>query len=106
MTIGERIKNLRNEKDLSQGDLAKLAGYSDKTAISKFEHAGDDISMKQVRRVANALNVPASYLMGWGEVEISANAEQRKRAEELYELYSKANPEVQKAVETILKSSQ
>lgn len=64
-TIADRIKKTRLNQGLSQSELAKKAGYNDKTAISKFEHAGDDISMKQIKRVAKALNVSASYLMGW-----------------------------------------
>lgn len=65
MTIADRIKAKRIEKDLSQTDLALRAGYNNKTAISKLEHAGDDISMKQIRRVATALDVSPAYLMGW-----------------------------------------
>lgn len=68
MTIGERIKEKRKELNLSQEDLAKKAGYKDKTAISKFEHKGNDITMKQVKRVASALGVSAAYLMGWEDV--------------------------------------
>jgi len=70
MTIGERIKEKRKELNLSQEDLAKKAGYKDKTAISKFEHKGNDITMKQVKRVASALGVSASYLMGWEEEKV------------------------------------
>ena len=69
MTIADRIKQKRIELDLSQSELAIRAGYNDKSAISKFEHAGDDISMKQVRRIASALDVSPAYLMGWEENE-------------------------------------
>lgn len=44
MTVGERIKKLRIEKGLSQEELAKRAGYADKTAICKIERSGDDVS--------------------------------------------------------------
>ena len=67
-TIADRIKRIRLEKEMSQSDLAKMAGYSDKTAISKLEHAGDNISIKQVKRIANALNCPPEHLMGWRSV--------------------------------------
>lgn len=65
MTVGDRIKNKRTELGFSQDELAKRAGYNDKTAISKLEHSGDKITLKQVKRVALALNVPPEYLMGW-----------------------------------------
>jgi len=65
MTIADRIRSKRSEIDLTQEELAKKAGYSDKTAISKFENAGDNITMKQVKRIAEALGCSPSYLMGW-----------------------------------------
>lgn len=65
MTVGERIKNERLAQGLSQEELAKKAGYSDKTAISKLEHADNKITLKQVKRIAMALGVDASFLMGW-----------------------------------------
>lgn len=67
MTIADRIRIKRTELEYSQAQLAFKAGYSDKTAISKFENAGDDITMKQVKRIAKALGVTTSYLMGWEE---------------------------------------
>lgn len=75
MTIADRIKLKRLEKDLSQTELALLAGYNNKTAISKLEHAGDDISMKQIKRVAHALNVSPAFLMGWEDDTSSIRVE-------------------------------
>lgn len=120
MTIGERIKNKRIEKDLSQAELAKLAGYYDKTVISRFEHAGNDISMKQVKRIAKALNVSPAYLMGWEEpsneskimmiggnaryLPVFAESDDIEKALELYKAYSDASHDVQSAIEILLKS--
>lgn len=67
MTVGERIKLKREQLGLSQTELAIRAKYSDKTAISKLEHAGNNISMKQVERLAKALECSSQYLMGWEE---------------------------------------
>ena len=65
MTVGDRIKEIRNQLGWSQEELAKRAGYNDKTAISKLEHSDNRITLKQVKRIAKALDVEASYLMGW-----------------------------------------
>lgn len=65
ITIADRIKEVRTSKHVSQTDLARKAGYSDKSAISKIEHSGDNITIKQVKRIAAALNITPSYLMGW-----------------------------------------
>ena len=65
MTIADRIKKARIEKGLTQEELAKMCGYSNRTNISRIEHSGDEITTKQVRRIAEKLNVPVTYLMGW-----------------------------------------
>ena len=54
---------------MTQDELAKRAGYKDKTSISKIENSGDDISLKKVRRIAEALDVEINYLMGWAPNE-------------------------------------
>lgn len=69
MTVADRIKNKRIELNLSQEELAKKAGYNDKTAISKLEHAGNNITLKQVKRIAPALEVTPEYLMGWESIK-------------------------------------
>lgn len=128
MTIGERIKIKRVDLDMSQTELAKKAGYYDKTVISRMEHSGDDISMKQVKRVAKALGVSPAFLMGWEDdittvktetlVKLLPNAtyidkdgnifESKSRDTEqaikLYQAYLKAIPQVQEAVESLLKA--
>lgn len=65
MTIADRIKKVRTDKGLTQDELAKMCGYSNRTNISRIEHSGDEITTKQVRRVAEKLDVPVTYLMGW-----------------------------------------
>lgn len=134
MTIADRIKIKRVDLDMSQTELALKAGYNNKAAISKLEHAGDDISMKQIKRVAKALGVSPAFLMGWEDdityvkvettakmlpntilikdgvpIELESPDEKEEylnRAIKYYELYQNASPEIQQAVESILKSSQ
>lgn len=65
MTIGSRIKQERIRRGLTQEKLAGLCGYKGKAAISKIENAGDRISSKKVRLVADALGVSVPYLCGW-----------------------------------------
>ena len=65
MTVGERIRNRRQELHLSQAELSKKVGYKDKTPISKIENAGDDITMKKISRIAPALDCTPAFLLGW-----------------------------------------
>lgn len=111
MTVSDRIKEKRLELQMSQSELARLAGYSDKTAISKIENAGNNITMKQLRRVAKALHVSAAYLMGWesesGETTphgklVDAYVVSQKK-DELYSIYMELSPEKQATFEAYLK---
>lgn len=66
MTIGERIKERRIELGLSQEDLAKKCGYKSRSSINKIEIARD-LPLNKVEKMAYALGVQPSYLMGWEE---------------------------------------
>lgn len=108
MTVADRIREKRLERDLSQADLARLANYSDKTAISKIENAGNDITMKQVRRIAKALGVTDAYLMGWEEPDSTysidlPNPDLPEKALELWKQYEGLTPEKQAAFANYLK---
>lgn len=67
MTVADRIKQRREELQLSQNDLAKRMGYTGKSSVSKIEHAGNEISLKTITKCAEALHTTTSYLMGWDE---------------------------------------
>ena len=105
--LGERLKKKRKELGLSQEELAKRLGLKSKSTICKIERGDDNLTTTAIRKYANALNVEPGYLMGWEEVEVQAvTDEERIKAERLYDLYTKSSPEVQQAVELMLKSSQ
>ena len=111
ITVGDRIRNRRIELGLSQEEIASRAGYGGKSSICKLERAGNDITMKQVRRLAPALECTQAYLMGWEETDKESESAQNdiktlKDALSLYEAYSNADPSVRAAVELLLKSSQ
>lgn len=63
MTMGERIRSRRTELGLSQEDLAWQTGYRDKSAISKIELGINDIPVRQLRKLANALCVPVIWII-------------------------------------------
>lgn len=105
MTVADRIREKRNELRLSQAELATRAGYSDKTAISKIENAGNDITMKQVRRIAKALYVTDAYLMGWEDEStppVNSYVVNQKK-DELFSIYEGLSPEKQATFEAYLK---
>ena len=106
MTVGERIKSKRLELNMSQDELAKKVGYKSRSSINKIELARD-LPLRKVEKMATALDTTPAFLMGWEEAELQAVTDaERIKAERLYELYVKSSPEVQQAVELMLKSSQ
>lgn len=65
MTIGQRIKNRREELGLSQDELAKKLGYKSRTSINKLELGQRKIQMPKVKLIAEALSTTPEYIMGW-----------------------------------------
>lgn len=68
MTIYERIKTLRLEKNMSQLELAHKVGYEGRSAISKVENGERDISQSMIEKYAKALDVSPYFLL-YGEEE-------------------------------------
>ncbi len=63
MTIGERIKKIRNEGGLSTYDLSKITGIS-QSSISKMENGKRKIDNIALEKIAAALNVSIERLTG------------------------------------------
>ena len=69
-TLGSRIKKLREKKELSQDDLAKLMGYKSKTSIHKIEQDLTDLPLSKVGEFAEILQVTPQFLLGWEKESI------------------------------------
>lgn len=63
--IGKQIRNRRLELNISQDELAKRTGYSDRTAISKIESGLRDIPQSKISLFADALSTTPAYLLGF-----------------------------------------
>lgn len=66
MTIGERIKQRRKEKHLSQVELATLTGLT-QTTISALERSVNEPATASLGLIANALNCTVGELVGESE---------------------------------------
>lgn len=64
MNIGERVKELRRKKGLTQDELAELLGYKSKSSVAHIEN-GRDIPRSMVVKLAEVLDTTPAYLMGW-----------------------------------------
>lgn len=68
--LGMNIKRLREERGLSQEELANMCGYSESNArssMSKMEKGVNDIPASKLKKIAAALNVPVTELMNCTE---------------------------------------
>lgn len=131
MTVADRIKNKRLELNMTQKELSDKIGTKDRSSVSKIETKGDDISMKDIVRIAGALNVTPQYLLGWEDDNIptvvkkvpdktvridldngisitydSTKENEVKTAIKLFKMLQKTNPEVQSAIELLLTNAQ
>lgn len=67
MTVGDRIRLVRLEQDVTQQELADYIGVS-KQAVYKYENnIVTNIPTDKVDAIARKLNVSPAYLMGWEE---------------------------------------
>ncbi len=83
MLIGERIRQLREQKGFSQGDVEKASGLL-RCYISRVEHGHTVPSLDTLERFAAALDVPLYKLFYSGEQPPALpNLSQRKTLEEI-----------------------
>ena len=99
MTLGERVKMLRQKVGLTQEELAKEIGYSTKTSISKIENDILDINQSTTIALARALKTTPSVIMGWEEVEENVTIQNTPQEEALLSNYRQLNPDGQKKVD-------
>jgi transcriptional regulator with XRE-family HTH domain len=64
--FGEKVRLLRVKQNLSQEELAHLAGVH-RTYIGMIERAEKNITLVNIEKVANALNVSIAELLSNGE---------------------------------------
>lgn len=67
MELYNRIKQRREELNLSQDDLAKRMGYRSRSTIAKIESGKNDIPQSKIAAFAKALETTPAYLMGLEE---------------------------------------
>lgn len=72
LVLYENIKNLREQKGMSQDELAELTGYTSRSSIAKIEKGLVDLQQSKIIAFAKALGVTPSELMGWSDPQTIA----------------------------------
>ena len=107
MTKGERIKHKREQLNISQTDLAEQVGVAKQTLYKYENDIVTNIPSDVIEKLSAKLECSPAYIMGWEDEEIFVDTEHPhdSKAIELYEKYIHAIPEIQAAVDSLLKSS-
>lgn len=67
MTVGERIKYVRERQSISQVELAEACNISKQTLYKYENNIVTNIPSDKIELIAKKLNTTPSYLMGWDE---------------------------------------
>lgn len=62
VAFGERVRQIRKEKELSQEALADLAGI-DRSYMGHIERGDQNITLTKIYQISEALKVPVSNLI-------------------------------------------
>lgn len=125
MDRGLRLRELRESKRLSQTEAARHIGVSKQTLYKYENNIITNIPSDIIERIATLYETTPAYLMGWEEDRDMSTAhrelleayvnrerlsqyspEQINRALNFLDAFTKASPEIQAAIETLLKGRQ
>lgn len=97
MTIGQRIKQRREELQMSQEELATKLGFKSRSSVNKIELDKQAPRQHMIKAIADALNTTVTYILG-----VDEEAEQQEQ--ELCDLFSMCyGKEAYAAVQKFLK---
>lgn len=101
MNIGERIKELRTAKKMTQTDLAKAVGLS-YIQIGRYETKKSTPSSDVLQKLANVLDTTTDFLMLGSRDEIISAQLSDKELLKQFKLVEKLNPEDKHLIKTFI----
>ena len=72
MSLGDKIRNAREDMDLYQSDVAKMIPMN-QSNYSKIERGTQEPSIEQLRRICQILKLDPRYLLDLDEFEMVSN---------------------------------
>ena len=106
--LGERVREQRKAKGLSQEQLALRVHYRDKSMVSRIESGQVDLPLSKIGELSYALDISPYYLLGmtddptFDHADYSPKPAQAKQAVQpegkLYKAYRNASGKTQQAV--------
>lgn len=83
--LGDRLKELREEKELTQEELGKLIRVS-RQAVSSYESGENEPSLANLIKIADIFNVSVDYLLCRTKERYNLNLKSKKNKEFIAEL--------------------
>ena len=65
LKLYENIRNRRKSLRMTQEELARLTGYTDRSSVAKIEKGEIDLPQSKIKQFAKALDTTPGHLMGW-----------------------------------------
>lgn len=65
LQLYENIKTRRKAAGLTQEELARRTGYTDRSSIARIEKGEIDLPQSKIKQFAEALGTTPGHLMGW-----------------------------------------
>ena len=105
--VHKNIKKRRLELGMTQRELARLAGYENRSSIARIERGDHDLPQSKIEDIARALKVTPSYLAGWEDADVAElTAMQEQTMMKFLQLSYEHQLVVEGVVETLLKQEQ
>lgn len=86
MTVGERIKFLREKLNISQVDFADKINVSKQTLYKYENNIITNIPSDKIEAIADISNVSPAYIMGWDTAELPSNIEKKTTTVEKWDI--------------------
>lgn len=67
LVLYRNIKERRKAAKMTQEELARLTGYTDRSSIARIEKGEIDLPQSKIKQFADALGTTPGQLLGWDE---------------------------------------
>lgn len=104
MSIGQRIKQTREQHDMTQETLAKLCGTTKQTIFKYENEIVTNIPYDRITLLSKALNVTPAYLFGWDK-ESPREPELTEGEKMLLDLFRQVPEDQQKLVLQMIRAA-
>lgn len=77
MSVGQNIRKAREEKQMTQDELAKRMGYKSRSTIARIENGDNDVSQSKLKKFSEILDVSIRFLLDGSDSPVPADARER-----------------------------